>query len=70
MSKLCHYSSEEELHHAVGVKERFQRFREVSGVPAIETAAKKLNARLAARGASMLLILAAYVHVLRGSCSL
>ena len=41
----------EVLHVHFGAKERFQRFREVSGVPAIEAAAAELNARLAARGA-------------------
>ena len=41
----------ERLHVAVGVDERIHRFREVSGVPAIEAAAAELNMRLAARGA-------------------
>ena len=41
----------EELHAYVGVSERFQRFREVSGVPAIEAALAELNERLSARGA-------------------
>ena len=70
VSQLCGTTREEELHIAMGVRERYHRFREVSGVPAIEAAAKKLNARLAARGASVLLRLTAYAHVLCGSCSL
>ena len=41
----------ERLHVAVGANERFHRFREVSGVSAIEAAAAELNMRLAARGA-------------------
>ena len=45
----------DDLHKHVGVTERFQRFREVSGVPAIEAATAELNRRLAARGASHLL---------------
>ena len=47
-------TASERLHVAVGVDERFQRFREVSGVPAIEAAAAELNRRLAARGAPLL----------------
>ena len=43
----------EQLHVAVSVHERFHRFREVSGVPAIEAAVAELNARLAARGAHL-----------------
>ena len=69
VSQLCGTTREEELHIAMGVRERYHRFREVSGVPAIEAAAKKLNARLAARGASVLLRLTAYAHVLCGSQS-
>ena len=44
------YIASERLHVAVGVDERLHRFREVSGVPAIEAAAAELNRRLAARG--------------------
>ena len=43
----------EQLHDILNLKERFHRFREVSGVPAIEAAAAELNARLAARGAPL-----------------
>ena len=43
----------EQLHVAVSVHERFHRFKEVSGVPAIEAAVAELNARLAARGAHL-----------------
>ena len=49
LNKLDNTASEQ-LHVAVGVDERFHRFREVSGVPAIEAAAAELNRRLAARG--------------------
>ena len=44
----------ERLHIAVGVDERFHRFREVSGVLAIEAAIAELNRRLAARGVPLL----------------
>ena len=44
------YKDSEELHVFTGVNERFHRFREVSGVPAIEAAEAELNARLAAGG--------------------
>ena len=46
-------STTDELHVAFDLKERFHRFREVTGVPAIEAAAVQLNARLAARGAQL-----------------
>ena len=46
-------STTDELHVVFDLKERFHRFREVTGVPAIEAAAAELNARLAARGAPL-----------------
>ena len=72
-SSLNHYGmvATEELHVALGVKERFHRFREVSGVPAIEAAAAELNMRLAARGAySTHPRLPDVAHVRAGPCSL
>ena len=44
----------DELQGLVGADERFHRFREVSGVPAIEAALVQLNEGLAARGAAQL----------------
>ena len=61
----------EDLHKVVGVEERLHRFREVSGVPAIEAAKSQLNARLAARGASVqscvMTLLALQTHAARAS---
>ena len=44
----------DKLQGLVGADERFHRFREVSGVPAIEAALTELNERLIARGVAHL----------------
>ena len=64
--------ADEQLHVALGVDERFHRFREVSGVPAIEAAKAELNARLAARGALLHALLTGPVSscTSKATCSL